>query len=86
MKRIILSVEGMHCGMCEAHVNDAVRRAVNVKSVRSSHAKNRVEVVCDDGVDEAAIRSAIEERGYTVSSTESSPYKKKGLFARFKKG
>ena len=27
MKEIILKVEGMQCGMCESHVNDAVCKA-----------------------------------------------------------
>lgn len=26
MLKIVLEVEGMHCGMCETHVNDVVRR------------------------------------------------------------
>ncbi len=31
MKQIILQVDGMMCGMCESHVNDAIRRAFPVK-------------------------------------------------------
>ena len=27
MVKITLDVEGMACGMCEAHVNDAIRKA-----------------------------------------------------------
>ena len=27
MLKITLEVDGMHCGMCETHVNDVVRRA-----------------------------------------------------------
>lgn len=30
MKKITLNV-GMKCGMCESHVNDAVRKAADVK-------------------------------------------------------
>lgn len=47
MKEIILKVEGMQCGMCESHVNDAVRKAANVKKVMSSHVEGKTVVVCD---------------------------------------
>lgn len=39
MIKITVGVEGMACGMCEAHVNDAVRGAFPVKKVTSSHTK-----------------------------------------------
>ena len=35
MLKIVLEVEGMHCGMCETHVNDVVRRVEGVKKVKS---------------------------------------------------
>ena len=34
-----VKIDGMMCGMCEAHVNDAIRARFNVKKVTSSHAK-----------------------------------------------
>lgn len=37
MLKITLGVDGMMCGMCESHVNDAVRKAFPVKKVTSSH-------------------------------------------------
>ena len=39
MQKITVKVDGMQCGMCEAHVNDAVRAAFPVKKVTSSHSK-----------------------------------------------
>ena len=39
MLKITLGVDGMMCGMCESHVNDAVRKAFPVKKVTSSHGK-----------------------------------------------
>ena len=35
MYKVTLKVEGMVCGMCESHINDAVRRAFPVKKVAS---------------------------------------------------
>lgn len=39
MIKTTLRIDGMMCGMCEAHVNDAIRARFNVKKVTSSHAK-----------------------------------------------
>ena len=41
MLKITLGVDGMMCGMCESHVNDAVRKAFPVKKVTSSHGKGQ---------------------------------------------
>ncbi len=39
MIKTTVKVDGMMCGMCESHVNDAVRRAFQVDKVSSSHSK-----------------------------------------------
>lgn len=49
MYKITLDVDGMACGMCEAHVNDAVRKAFQVKKVTSSHSKGRTEIISETG-------------------------------------
>ncbi len=41
MIKLTVGVEDMACGMCESHVNDAVRNTFSVKKVTSSHTKNR---------------------------------------------
>ena len=41
MYQTTVGVDGMMCGMCEAHVNDAVRKAFPVKKVTSSHGKGQ---------------------------------------------
>ena len=82
MLKIVLEVEGMHCGMCETHVNDVVRRVDGVKKVSSSHAKGRTEVVAEDSINTALIKAAITAQGYTVGNIQSQPYEKHGLFSR----
>ena len=37
MTKTVLKIDGMMCGMCESHVNDAIRKAFPVKKVTSSH-------------------------------------------------
>ena len=85
MVKIVLDVEGIHCGMCETHVNDVVRKVEGVKKVTSSHVKGRTEVIAEDGTSIDAIKSAIAAQGYGVGEVSSMPYEKKGLFSRLKK-
>ena len=83
MVKITLEVEGMACGMCESHVNDAVRKAFPVKKVTSSHGKGRTEIIAEEPLEEQALRAAIDATGYQVRSVKMEPYKKKG-FSLFK--
>lgn len=80
-----IKISGMMCGMCEAHVNDAVRRAVPVKKVTSSHAKGETVILSEQQPDEQALRAAISETGYDVLSVSTKPYEKRGLFGLLKK-
>ena len=52
MKKMVIGVDGMRCGMCETHVNDAVRKVNGVVRVKSSAARNVTEGVAEDGADE----------------------------------
>lgn len=80
MYQTTLKIDGMMCSMCESHVNDAVRKALTVKKVTSSHSKGETVILTEAPVDEAAARAAVEATGYRVLSFESKPYEKKGLF------
>ena len=85
MIKVTAKVEGMMCPMCEAHVNDAVRNALAVNNVSSSH-KDGTTVVIAEEIDNDKLRAAIEATGYKVSDITAEPYEKKGFFARlFKK-
>ena len=84
MIRTVLQVQGMACTMCEAHVNDAVRRAFPVKKVTSSHRKGETEILSEASLEEARLREVISATGYTVSSVRQEPWERKGfsLFRR----
>ena len=85
MVKATAKVEGMMCPMCEAHANDAVRAAMKVKSVSSSHKAGET-IVIAESVDEEALRAAIKATGYKVLSISIEPYEKKCFFAKlFKK-
>ena len=87
MKKITLKIDGMMCGMCESHINDAVRRAFpDVRKVTSSHTKGETVILTDGAVDEEKLSTAIEETGYRLLDVKEEPYQKEGFFSRlFKK-
>ena len=82
MVKTIMKIDGMMCGMCEAHVNDAIRAAVSPKKVNSSHSKGITEIISESELDSAVLREAVENDGYKVLDITSEPYEKKGLFGR----
>jgi copper chaperone CopZ len=81
MVKIVLTVDGMMCGMCESHINDAVRAAFPVKKVTSSHTKGQTVILTEQEIDEEALRAVIDKTGYTVVSVTKEPYVKKRLFS-----
>ena len=66
MIKTTMKIDGMMCGMCEAHICDTIRKAVpDAKKVSASRRKKK---------------EAIDATGYTCLGIESAPYEKKGLF------
>lgn len=80
MIKTTVKIDGMACGMCEAHINDVVRKHFNVKKITSSHGKGQTEIISEETIDEEKLRNVIGETGYRVLSVDAEPYKKKGLF------
>ena len=70
----------MMCGMCEAHVNDAVRKAFPVQKVNSSRSKNQTVILSETELDTATLMNTIRSTGYEVGAIQQEPYKKRGLF------
>lgn len=83
MIKTTLRIGGMMCGMCEAHVNDAIRARFNVKKVTSSHAKGECVILSEEALDETALRATIAGTGYELKSLNSEEYKKKGFLGLF---
>ena len=52
MTKTTLKIDGMMCGMCEAHINDAIRGAFPVKKVSASHSKGEAVVITEVPLDE----------------------------------
>ena len=83
MIKTILKIDGMACGMCEAHVCDAIRKAVpSAKKVEASRSKKEATFLTEESVDPAVLKATIDATGYTCLDVASVPYEKKGLFGR----
>ena len=84
MNKITAKIDGMMCGMCQSHVNDAIRRAFPVKKVTSSHTKGETVILTETNISEEQLRTAIEPTGYRVLEVSTEEYEKKGLFGHLK--
>ena len=83
MNKIMVKIDGMMCGMCEAHICDTIRRAFpDAKKVSASRKSGEATFLSDGAVDEEALKKAIADTGYTFVSLSSEEYKKRGLFGR----
>lgn len=86
MKKIILTIDGMHCSMCESHVLDAIRKSMpDAKKLSANHKKGIVSFVVDEKEKPDLAIEAIQKEGYKVLSIKDETYEKKGFFSFFKK-
>lgn len=72
MIKTTLKIDGMMCGMCESHVNDALRSAFPLKKVTSSHGKGETVILSETAPDEGELRRVVDAAGYQL----------RGLFRR----
>ena len=83
MYEIDVEVNGMMCGMCEAHINEAVRKAFpKIKKVSSSRGKNLTVIISEEDLDHDSIKKTITATGYDVGEISSKPYEKKGRLGK----
>ena len=81
MIQTIMKIDGMMCGMCEAHICDTIRKAIpNAKKVTASKNKKEASFLTEEAVDIDRLKAAINATGYTCLSAASAHYEKKGLF------
>lgn len=61
------TVTGMTCGHCVASVTEEVQEISGVSDVAVDLESGAVTVTSESGVDDAAVRSAVEEAGYALA-------------------
>ena len=80
MVKTVLKIDGMMCGMCEAHMNDLIRKNFKVKKVTSSAKDGETVIISDAELDSPWAKKQIKDIGYELVDYTSEPYEKKGLF------
>ena len=80
MWKYTVEVNGMMCEMCEAHVNEAVRKACPVKKGNSAHSKNQTVILSETELDTETLVNVIRDAGYEVGTIQKELHKKRGLF------
>ncbi len=76
MYKIILSIDGMKCGMCEAHINDLVRKKIKVNKVSSNHKKNETTIICDAYLSNELLNNIFDGSGYKINNVKREDAKK----------
>jgi copper chaperone CopZ len=66
MSEITYSVPGMTCSHCEHAIKSEVKEVTGVEAVEVD-LKTKLVVVKGDGLDDVAIRAAIDEAGYEAA-------------------
>lgn len=70
MKKIKLTISGMHCASCAGNVERSVKKVSGVKSCAVSLMTNKGIVEVEDNVSEEELRKAVSRTGYKVVGVE----------------
>ena len=79
MVKTTISITGMMCPKCEAHMNEAFKAAFKVKSVESSHKDKQTVIVSKDALDEKLIADTVSNAGYKLEGISNEEIEKKGF-------
>lgn len=84
MKKYVVKIDGMMCGMCESHVSDVIRKNFNVKKVKASHIKKEAEIIAENEIDREQLAATVASQGYKAKEITEEEYVKRGLFSFLK--
>ena len=70
MYNLTVKINGMSCSMCEAHINDVIRRNFKVKKVKSNHKKNITIILSEQAIDLNELAKVINDTGYEYIGVE----------------
>lgn len=76
MNKIEIEIDGMKCGMCEAHVNDLFRKNIKIKKIKSSHFSRKTIIFSDQDVSDEFIINILKNSGYKITSIKRTLAKK----------
>lgn len=70
MKKIKLTIEGMHCTSCGSNVERAVKKVKGIKSISVSILTNKAIIEAEDNINLEEIKKIISKIGYNVTDIE----------------
>lgn len=70
MKKLKLSIEGMHCASCASNIERSLKKVSGVKEVSVSLMLKKGTVEAEDAVSEDEIKKAVARAGYKLSKIE----------------
>ena len=70
MKKLKLTIEGMHCASCASNIERSLKKVTGVKEVSISLMLKKGTIEADDSVSEDDIKKAVSKVGYKVSRIE----------------
>ena len=70
MKKVKLTITGMHCGSCAGNIERSLKKVSGVKAANVSLMTNKGIVEADDGVSDEDLKKAVARAGYKVLSVE----------------
>lgn len=73
LKLVKMKIEGMHCSMCESHVNECLLKVEGVYKAKSSHIRSLSKAVVSSCLDSSLLKEAVEKDGYRVLGIEEKP-------------
>ncbi len=68
MYKFVLKINGMKCGMCEAHVNDLFRKNIKFKSIKSSHKKSETVIIAEEDYSSEQLNKCLDGSGYIIEN------------------
>jgi copper chaperone CopZ len=72
-KKILMSIEGMHCPNCAMQLEGMEDRLVGVERVEASYHKGQMNIVYDEAViPEEKIRAEVKRLGFEVTAVRES--------------
>jgi Cu+-exporting ATPase len=70
MKKLKLTIEGMHCASCGVNIERSLRKIHGVKNVGISMMLKKGNIEVEDFVSNEEIVNAVKKAGYKVSKVE----------------
>lgn len=70
MKKIKLTIEGMHCASCASNIERAVKKISGVKEISVSMLTRKAIIEAEDNINLDEIKKAISKIGYNIASIE----------------